>query len=148
MYSALGKKHSNKRINDGMDIALLSLDMDSLLLNYSGANRPLYIVRQGQIIELGANKMSIGESDSTPAFGNKIFQTKKNDMLYLFSDGYADQFGGEKGKKFTTKRFKELITSIAGSDTDTQKERLKNSLNEWMREEEQTDDICVIGVKI
>jgi PAS domain S-box-containing protein len=148
MYNALGKRSCNKRMKDGMDIALLSIDTDSLLLSYAGARIPLYIMRNGELIELEGDKVSIGETMSTSPFGNKTLQLKKNDMIYTFSDGYADQFGGEKDKKFTKKRFKELLTSIAGKKTEEQKKLLKTTINDWMMGQDQTDDISVIGIRI
>jgi PAS domain S-box-containing protein len=148
MYNALGKRNSNKRMKDGMDMALFSIDADSLLLSYSGARIPLYIVRNGELIELEGDKISVGESISASPFGNKTLQLKKNDMIYTFSDGYADQFGGPKEKKFTKKRFKELLTSIADKNSEEQKALLKNAISNWMEGHDQTDDTLVMGIRI
>jgi PAS domain S-box-containing protein len=148
IYNALGKKHGTKKMSDGMDVALFSVDFLSYTLDFSGAYNPLYIVRNGQLISLEADKQSIGNSLDVKFFTNHTFQLEKGDMVYASSDGYADQFGGEKGKKFTRRRFKELLIAIAPLNTDKQKQVLEQTLTEWRKEFEQTDDICVIGIRI
>jgi PAS domain S-box-containing protein len=144
---ALGKKYSAKKMNDGMDIALFAVDLETRRLDFSGANNPLCIVRNGELIELKADKQGIGLLNNKP-FTNTTYQLESGDMLYIFSDGYADQFGGEKGKKFTRRQFKNLLVSIADKNTDAQKENLHSALQQWMQGLEQTDDICVIGIRV
>lgn len=135
---------------DGMDIAICSLDYKTLELEYAGAFNPLYLLRDNEILQTKGNKFPIGSflEGETPNFTNNKIQLQKGDQLYIFSDGYADQFGGPRGKKFMYKRFRDLLIEHSQKDLSTQKDVLKNTLNEWMGEEEQVDDILVIGVKV
>lgn len=148
IYKALGKKHSQKKMTDGMDIALYSIDFETNTLEYAGANNSLYIIRNGELIELKADKQSIGENLISKPFSNTVFQLMKHDMIYVFSDGFADQFGGSKGKKFTRKQLKNLLIQIANETMAIQKNILQQTLTAWKMDYEQTDDICIIGVKV
>ncbi|MCD6017030.1 MAG: bacterio-opsin activator [Bacteroidetes bacterium] len=148
IYKALGKKNSPKIMRDGMDAAFYSIDFETNILEYAGANNPLYILRAGDLIELSADKQSIGDDLNLAPFTNQSFQLESGDVIYVFSDGYADQFGGEKGKKFTKKQFKNLLISVSHKSMEDQKRHLQEMIEEWMFGHEQTDDICVIGVKI
>ena len=143
---ALGKKFGEKKMNDGMDIALFSIDFETKMLDFAGANNPLWIVREGSLIEIKADKRGIGNLDQT-LFTNSSFQLLKGDMIYTFSDGYSDQFGGTNGKKFMRKNFRVLLTKIADKDTDEQKQILQQTLSDWQGKQQQTDDICVIGIR-
>lgn len=147
MSTALAKKSVEKQMYDGMDIALFAIDFDTKLLNYAGANNSLCIVRKGELIELEADKQGIGYLTNAP-FTNHTYQLFEGDMIYVFSDGYSDQFGGINGKKFMRKNFKELLTRIAGESAIRQKELLNETLLAWRGSQEQTDDICVIGVRV
>lgn len=148
IYVALGKKGDEKKMHDGMDMALYSVDLETKMLDYAGANNPLFIVRDNELIELRADKQSIGYDLNIVPFSNNTFQLRKGDLLYVFTDGYADQFGGVKGKKFAKKQFKNLLVSVSHKSMSDQKEYLQEVLEEWMFGHEQTDDICVIGVRI
>jgi serine phosphatase RsbU (regulator of sigma subunit) len=134
-------------IRDGMDIALCSLSKD-LKLNYAGAYNPLWIVRNGEIIETKATKQPIGQYDNPTAFVNNGIQLEKGDVIYLFSDGYADQFGGEKGKKFKSGNLKKLLLSIQNDSLKQQEENLNTTLTNWRGDIEQIDDICVMGIRV
>lgn len=135
---------------DGMDIAICSLDHKTLELEYAGAFNPLYLLRNKEIVQTKADKFPIGSflEGKSGSFSNNKIQLKKGDIVYIFSDGYADQFGGPRGKKFMYKKFRELLMSNAKKDMSSQKEVLKNTLDDWMKNEEQVDDILVIGVKV
>lgn len=135
---------------DGMDIAICSLDYKTLELEYAGAFNPLYLLRDNEIIQTKADKFPIGSflEGETPNFTNHKLQLQKGDQLYIFSDGYADQFGGPKGKKFMYRRFRELIVEHSTKSPDNQKQALQESLFDWMQDEEQVDDILVIGVRV
>ena len=137
---------SEEEVKDGMDISLCSLDGNQL--NYAGANNPLWIIRNGEIIETKADKQPIGKFENSSSFTNHVFELQQNDTVYLFSDGYVDQFGGERGKKFKTKAFRELLLSIQNNTMEEQKSLLNKAFEEWRGEIEQIDDVCVIGVKI
>ncbi len=134
---------------DGMDCSLVSFDFVNSTLTYSAANNPIWIVRDGQIIEFAPDKMPVGkhDKDSIP-FTQHIVSLLKNDVVYTLTDGMPDQFGGPKGKKFMYKRLKELLISNAKLSMSEQKEILKGALNNWKGNLEQVDDICIIGVRI
>lgn len=143
--------HSDEddKIKDGMDIALCSLDQKTLILEFSGAQNPIYIIRQGELIILQSEKRSIGiESKEHRLFASHTFQCQDGDMIYLFSDGYADQFGGPNNKKFMRKRMKEMLTEVAIENCDAQKEKIQDIILAWKGEEEQTDDILLVGIRV
>jgi serine phosphatase RsbU (regulator of sigma subunit) len=129
-----------------MDIALCSLEGN--ILKYAGANNPLWIVRNNEIIETKANKQPIGKFDSPLPYTTHTFELEKEDSIYIFSDGYVDQFGGEKGKKFKAKAFRELLLSIQSQPMEKQKTIIDESFETWRGNLEQIDDVCVIGVRL
>lgn len=137
---------SHEEVKDGMDIALCSLKGNSL--SYAGANNPLWIIRNGEIIETKANKQPIGKFHNPHPYNTHSFELQKGDTVYLFSDGYVDQFGGEKGKKFMHKRFRALLLSIQDKTMNAQKELLNTAFENWRGHLEQIDDVCVIGARI
>jgi serine phosphatase RsbU (regulator of sigma subunit)/tetratricopeptide (TPR) repeat protein len=133
---------------DGMEMALLILDLESGKLQFSGARRPLYIVRDNQLSELTGDKMPLGISDNKEGlFTNKEIEFKKDDIIYLFSDGYVDQLGGPERKTFKTKKFKDMLLNNCLLPMNEQKEVLDTTLEEWKGNVEQIDDILVIGIK-
>jgi serine phosphatase RsbU (regulator of sigma subunit) len=137
-------------VQDGMDIALCSLNIKTNEIQYAGANNPFWLIRNGadEVEEIKANKQPIGNYENASLFSNHTIQLQKGDCFYIFTDGYADQFGGEKGKKFKYKPFKNLLLSICNESPDKQKELLNNHFEQWRGNLEQIDDVCVIGVKI
>lgn len=134
---------------DGMDISIYIIDKKTLKLEYSGANNPVLIFRDGEMTELKADKMPIGiyERVDKP-FTRKEFQLQKGDMLYAFTDGYSDQFGGPQGKKFMIRNFKKLLQKIHQKSTRLQKQILEKTLDDWMADIYQVDDILVMGVRV
>lgn len=134
---------------DGMDCSLISFDFEHFKLTYAAANNPIWIVRQDMLIALPADKMPIGkhDKDNIP-FKQTEVELQKGDIVYTFTDGYADQFGGPKGKKFKYKQLEELLLSIHTKPMSTQHDILRQSLNDWKGDLEQVDDICVIGIRI
>jgi tetratricopeptide (TPR) repeat protein len=145
------KSHeANTDIKDGMDISLCALNVNARKLYFSGANNPCIIARKGELTEIGPDKQAVSASDviAKKPFNNKIFDLLEGDMVYLFTDGYADQFGGVKGKKFKYNQFKEVLSKIAGEPTHVQREKLKTAFEEWKGNFEQTDDVCVMGVRV
>ncbi len=133
---------------DGMDLALCSFDLKNRKVEYAGAHRPLYHIN-GELNIIDPDKMAIGGwTEETYSFRNNEFGVKEGDCIYLFSDGYADQFGGPKQKKFTTKRFKELLLSLKDKSMAEQKAVLHDTIESWRGDLEQVDDILVIGVRI
>ena len=133
-------------VKDGMDIALCSLSGNTL--QYSGANNPLWIIRDNDIIETKADKQPIGRFRRSDLFTTHVFELQKKDIVYIFSDGYVDQFGGEKGKKFKAKAFKELLLSIQEKTMKEQKAIIDMVFEDWKGDLEQIDDVCVIGVRV
>jgi serine phosphatase RsbU (regulator of sigma subunit) len=141
---------------DGMDICVLTLPTDyhnlnSVNIEYSGANRPLWIIKHNsaEVLEYKATKNAVGGlTPDTQEFELHELELEKNDTVYLFSDGYADQFGGGKAKKMMTKRFKDILLEINKMSLPDQKEYLANFFEEWKGTQEQVDDILVIGIKL
>jgi len=141
-------KDRDQFVRDGMDMALCTLDPGDLMLEYSGANCPLYLVRNGQVLQYAPDKMPIGGFElQGKAFTDHRIQLQKGDVVYIFSDGYADQFGGPRGKKFLYRRFRELLVEIHGMPMERQKIMLLEALNQWKGAHEQVDDILVIGMR-
>jgi serine phosphatase RsbU (regulator of sigma subunit) len=137
---------SEEEVKDGMDIALCSLE--GMTLKYAGAHNPLWIIRNREIIETKANKQPIGKFDNPEPYTTHTFVLEKGDTFYLFSDGYVDQFGGEKGKKFKAKAFRELLLSIQDKSMEEQKKTIDEAFEVWRGDLEQIDDVCVIGVRV
>lgn len=135
-------------VKDGMDIALCVLNKDSKELRYAGANNPLYLIRQGELIEVKADKQPIGSYENRVPFRTHTIQLEKNDRIFLFSDGYADQFGGPKGKKFKYKTFKTLLLENTDIPISQFKQLLDDAFEEWKSDLEQIDDVCVMGIEI
>ena len=141
-------KNENK---EGMEIALLKVNKKTKEINFSGANRFLWIVKNNSndIIEIKATKASIA---STTLFDFKYelhnLQLEKGDTMYMTSDGYVDQFGGPNGKKFMTKNLKSLILSNSEKSIEQQGIILKDTINNWMKDYEQVDDLLVIGIRL
>lgn len=142
------KQSSNGQIKDGMDIALCCYDRKKKTLEFAGANNPLYHISGGQLTEIKGDKQPIGAFDNRKKFTNQIINLKEKDSIYIFSDGYADQFGGAQAKKFKYNQFKNMLLSIQEKAMAEQKEIIHKTIVNWMGELEQVDDICVVGVKV
>ena len=144
--SQTGKEGEAK---DGMDIALIIFDKKKRKCQFSGAYNPLYLIRNSELTEVKADRMPIGiyQADEKE-FSNNEVQLQKGDCLYVFSDGFSDQIGGDKGKKFLSKTMKELLVKIHGEPMSKQKEILQKSLADWMGSFSQVDDVLVAGLRI
>ncbi|MCE3278243.1 MAG: protein serine/threonine phosphatase [Bacteroidetes bacterium] len=144
---ALKQESTKSETGDGMDIALCSIDLKNSKVEFAGAMRPLYHA-SGEIFKINADKASIGgATDENFKFTEQIIKVKKGDSIYIYTDGYLDQFGGEKGKKFMAKNFKNLLSSIHHKPMKEQHDILDVTLTDWAREREQVDDILVMGIK-
>ena len=143
-------KQSDNDSHDGMDIAICAFDLEKNELQYAGAYRPLWIIRNKELITIKADKYPIGglQLERKDSFTNHIVQLQKNDSIYIFSDGYADQFGGEHGQKLMQKNFKTLLLSIQNMDMRAQEVHLKNYFETWRGVHEQVDDVQVIGIRV
>lgn len=147
--SVFKKQGAKSEVNDGMDIALCAINKERNKLFFSGANRPLVIIRQNEIIDIDADRKSIGGAyNEDNSFSKQEVFLQNDDVIYMFSDGYVDQFGGENGKKLKSKPFKELLLSVHLLNMNTQKQKLLNAFQTWRGSLEQIDDVCVIGVKV
>ncbi len=138
---------SHEEVKDGMDIALCNIYENNV--KYAGAHNPLWIIRKGAEVveEIKACKQPIGKFHVDKPFVTHEVKMNPGDTIYFFSDGYADQFGGEKGKKFKSGRFKKLLLSIQDQSMDQQKKVIDQRFEEWKRDLEQLDDLCVIGIR-
>lgn len=148
----VNSKMKNSTVNDGMDIALCLLDIKNKKVQYSGAYNQLWIIKKDErvVTEIKADKFPIGRfyDDRELKFTNHEFQLEKGDTLYLFSDGYADQFGGIYGKKFKYKRLKDVLIYNQDMSMDDQKAMLENTFNRWMGSLDQVDDVLIIGIRM
>ncbi len=139
---------SDEDVNDGMDIALCSINTETKKMCFSGANNGLYLIRDGELTQVKPDKQPIGNYKDAKPFTLHEFDLQKGDVIYTFSDGYPDQFGGPKGKKFMYKNFRNLLVDIHQKSMDDQHNLLLNAFEEWKGGIEQIDDVCVIGVRI
>jgi serine phosphatase RsbU (regulator of sigma subunit) len=146
---ALRQKGVTGEARDGMDISLVILDRKSGTVQYAGANNSIYVVSKGELTRYQADRMPIGihVTDKVP-FKNQIIKVELGDILYLFSDGYADQFGGESGKKFMYKPFQQLLLRLSTMPLEEQLTGIDTTFEEWKSGYEQIDDVLVIGLKI
>ncbi len=139
---------SDTDVNDGMDIALCSLNINTLMLSFAGANNGLYYIRNNELNEIKPDKQPIGKYDNAKPFTSHQIQLQKGDVIYTFSDGFPDQFGGAKGKKFMYKPFKRMLMEIHKKPMNEQHKVIGETLTSWKGDLEQIDDICIIGVTI
>ncbi len=142
--------HEEFQAKDGMDLSFCTIDYNTMELQYAGAFNPLYIIRDGQLMQTKADKFPIGLflGEEKKKFTNHTFKLQKGDVIYIFSDGYADQFGGPNGKKFMANHFRDLLLDVHKHPIEKQKEFLNKTIEEWRGPLDQVDDILVIGVKI
>lgn len=149
IVNALHQKGSESDlvVNDGMDLALMCYNRDTQILEFAGAYNPLLQIRNGELEEIKADRFPIGMSSvhDSKKFTNHEIKVEKGDSFYIFSDGYADQFGGEDGRKFRKKNMKDLLMSIQKMSMKEQGEELERFMLEWMKDYEQIDDIVFIG---
>lgn len=141
-------RSAENELKDGMDISLCSLDPVNNTLEWAGANNPLWIISNGILKEIKGDKQPIGKFVSRKPFTTHTIQLNKNDLIYIFSDGLADQFGGLHGKKFKYKQIKDLLLQSCNKQLKEQEEELSKAFIKWKGELEQVDDICLMGVKI
>lgn len=145
----LRQKGQPGETKDGMDISLCIIDKKAGTVSYAGANNPLYMIRDGSFSIINADKMPIGILPSpTEPFTNNVLELRKGDLLYMFSDGYADQFGGKDGKRFMCKPFQELLLKNHNEPLSSQKEILDNTFENWKGSYEQVDDVLVLGLRL
>lgn len=137
---------SDEDIKDGMDVALCRITENTL--EFSGAQNPLWVVRNNELIEIKGDKQPVGMFDSAMPFTNHSLMLEPADTIYIFTDGFVDQFGGPKGKKLKASNFKKLLLSLQNLSIPEQKEALNQAFENWKGEMEQLDDVCVIGLRV
>ena len=143
---SLKQKGLEGEARDGMDMTLCEIDTDNQMLRFSGANNPIYIIREEELIEIKGDAQPIGfQTDNDPPFTLHEIPLKAGDIIYMFSDGYADQFGGPRAKKYMYKSFKSLLVKIHKTPIREQREILKKEFSDWRGNESQVDDVCVMG---
>ncbi len=158
----------NQTVKDGMDMALITYSKEKNELQYCGANIPLYWIRNDSLKVIKPDNYSLGYDEkrlysmeniddaknnaeilrNNVSFTNHKINVQSGDTFYIFSDGFADQFGGEKGKKFKYRRFRELLVSIQSEEMDMQKKHISKVFNDWRGNREQVDDVLVIGIRV
>lgn len=152
VINALYRNNPNNTTKDGMDVAVCNIHLKTKEVQFAGAMRPLYIFRKGLFEEIKGDKMPIGTKDSEREhdikYTNHCIQADDDTVFYIFSDGYADQFGGDKGKKMMTKNFKEILASLINKPLSEQKAAIVHHHKQWKGNYEQVDDILVIGFKL
>ncbi len=149
LYENLNKEVDDITLRDGMDLSICVIHSNSHKVDFAGAMNSVFLVRNDKIIDIVANRFSIGafEPDIINRYETHTFHSQQGDMLYLFSDGFIDQFGGPKGKKYKIQRFRKLILDIHKEIPDKQKEIIKDEYNTWLGKLEQVDDVTIIGMR-
>lgn len=137
---------SQSDVKDGMDISLISLEKD--ILNFAGANNSVWIIRGKELIELKADRQPVGKTEFPRPFTNHVFELQRGDAIYLLTDGYTDQFGGPKGKKFMSSNLKKLLLSIQSLKMREQEKIIRQEFESWKGTGDQIDDVCVIGIRM
>ena len=147
--SSLKQTGGNNDQKDGFDMAISIIDLENKKLEFAGAYNPLFLIRNNELIEIKADKMPIGiHIKEKDYFTTHKINLNENDSVYMFSDGFADQFGGENNKKFKIKSFKSLLLNIQNKSLQEQHSHLINTFEKWKGDSEQVDDVLVFGVKI
>lgn len=142
------KSQGQTDVKDGMDMALCTIDPETMTLKYAGANNECVVIRGTELFELKPDKQPIGQFTHAKPFSQHEFQLQPGDCIYLFTDGYVDQFGGEKSKKFKSRPFKNMLLEIQQLTMENQYEKIKQAFDDWKGELEQVDDVCVFGVRV
>ena len=146
----LFKSYEEDALKDSMDLSLCRINFQDRSLEYAGAYNPLWVARKGEMVIRKADKLSIGSFLEYPDrhYTNHEFTLEKRDMIYLFSDGFADQFGGPKEKKFMYKQLKKTLLAGSDKEPNTQLNILEQKYLKWKGDSEQIDDVLVIGIKV
>lgn len=148
VIQSLNQQENSTETRDGMDISICVIDKKNKIIQYSGANNPIYIIRDKSIRIIKADRMPVGiHTKANVPFSVQMFKLQHNDTIYMFSDGYADQFGGTEKKKFLTKRFKQLLVDIHEYPMSEQQKLLHTNLINWQGKMIQIDDILIVGVR-
>ena len=147
IIETLHQKGNEGAAKDGMDMVVCKIDREKRQLKFAGANNPLYLLRKGELIEYKTDKMPVSIHIVMEPFTNFSIDLEEGDQIFMFSDGYADQFGGPKGKKFKYRPFKDLLVSFSGKEMHEQGLALDREFEKWKGDIDQIDDVVVIGLK-
>ena len=148
IIEALGQKGIFLEVKDGMDGSIISYDLTNKTLVYSGAFNPMYLIRDNEIIEFKGDRMTLSYQDNIFDFSRQEIKTRPDDIIYLFTDGYSDQFGGKEVKKFRRIQFKEVLIRHNKEPLKVQKQLLLDTYLNWRGKEQQVDDITIVGLKL
>ena len=149
VIASLGQTGDRYEAKDGMEMGLVAINIQTREVQFSGAMHNLCIFHKGELVILKGDRMPVGiHSEGSTMFSSRSMKLDRGDTLYLFSDGYADQFGGEQRKKFGTMRLKKLLTDLQNNIMHDQKEAIKREFEQWKGEEEQIDDVLLVGIKL
>ena len=139
----------NPDVKDGMDMGLCVFHPQESVMKYSGANNPLYVVRQGELHEMKADKFAIASFiPDSKSFTQQVFSLKLGDTIFASTDGFVDQFGGPFGKKYMRRRFRELLIRLAEMPVNKHRAELAKEFDTWKAKEEQVDDVLVVSIRI
>lgn len=148
LESAFFKEESGKAmIKDGIEMGICIIDRKTKVMEFSGAFLPVYIVREDRLIEIKGDKKNVVQSFAMVSFNRSTFTLQEGDMLYLFSDGYADQFGGPENKKFMYRRLRHILLTISKYPLADQQRILDETIESWMEGHDQIDDMMILGIK-
>jgi serine phosphatase RsbU (regulator of sigma subunit) len=147
IMKALNQTGKKSEAKDGMDVAAIVIDPEKQVLQYAGAYNPLYIIQNNDMVQIKGDKMPIAIHHIMKPFTLHERKIYMQDTIYIFSDGFPDQFGGELGRKFMYKRFREHLYNLKELSMDEQKENLYQTFLQWKGDYEQVDDILVIGLR-
>lgn len=150
LTESLHQTYRDSKVKDGMDISLIAIHKHSNEILFAGANNPVYIVSKEELKQIKGDKFPVGAfiEDKMQNFTTKSFKVYPGDMIYLFSDGFADQFGGEQGKKYKYSYFQQKLIAISGKELNEQRKAMKEEFYFWKGKHEQVDDVLLIGIKI
>jgi serine phosphatase RsbU (regulator of sigma subunit) len=145
----LSSETSPDHLQDGMDLVMVAVDMEKMQLQYSGANNPLYVVRQGELHEMKADKFAIASFiPDSKSYTQQVFSLKLGDTIFASTDGFVDQFGGPFGKKYMRRRFRKLLIRLAEMPVNKHRAELAKEFDTWKAKEEQVDDVLVVSIRI
>lgn len=150
IFSTLQQNLNSHGVKDGMDISLISIDTEKMVMEYAAARQPVYRIRNNELLKLMPDRFPIGiyTGQHLQEFNNQQISIQRGDSIYMFTDGYTDQFGGPEKKKIKNMHFQKLLLSIQNFSMEEQKQILLKELSDWQQDCEQVDDIMIIGIKI
>tara|TARA_B110000503_G_C7158987_1_gene418720 strand:- start:1013 stop:1687 length:675 start_codon:yes stop_codon:yes gene_type:complete len=144
----LFRSSSQSHIHDGMDISICAMSEDKRTLYFSGANLPISIIRDGNVLEIKGDRQHVGYSAKIDEFTTQVIDIKKDDMIFMYSDGYQDQFGGPFGKKYMKRKLRNVLIEIYDKQLEEQYDLIKLDFIQWKADQNQVDDICVMGIRV